>query len=206
MTRSRNPYLAIELRIAADERGGILHRWRYGRKLLEAKTGRKQLPHGMAADLVKAATSAGLKLSEREIQFRLKCAETYETEAKVRTASSDFGSWTALRDAGFPPVQSTDPDDLEAAGFSLEPPDAWEQGTLIPGFGETIKVSGRRVPVAAATVGQAKAYLEEYRRIHESFGKTLAQIEASVTAMVDGSGGDDEANAVEAWNRGTEIL
>lgn len=40
-------YLKLEKRIAVGERGGVLDRWRYGRALLDAKAGRKQLPHGM---------------------------------------------------------------------------------------------------------------------------------------------------------------
>jgi len=204
-------YLKLEKSIATDERGGILHRWNYGRLLLAAKIGRQQLPHGLTADLVAAAAKAGLKLSEREIQYRLKCAEVYDSEEKVRTACADFGSWSALREAGFPSVDNDEPPldlhDLEAEGFSSSAPDEWGQPTLIPGFGETINARGRKVPLIegpdGATVGDAKAYLETYRQIHENFGKTLALIEAAVEAMVDGSDDDDDANAVEAWKRGT---
>lgn len=92
-----SPYLKLERRIASDERGGILQRWRFGRQLLDAKTGRKQLPHGLIDAVIKAAERAGLKLSEREIQYRLKCAEAYETEAEVRTACADLGSRDVAR-------------------------------------------------------------------------------------------------------------
>lgn len=204
MSRSRT-FLKLERTIARAERGGILDRWRSGRQLVEAKSGRKQLPHGMSADLIASATRAGLKLSEREIQYRIQCATAYDSEAKVRSAAADFESWRALCDAGFPAVESTDPADLEAAGISIDPPDAWEQLPLIPGFGEEITVRGRKVPLTEATVADAKAYRENFKQMHENFGKTLAQIDESVATMVDGSDGDDDANAVEAWKRGAGI-
>jgi hypothetical protein len=200
---SRSPYLSLEMRIAADERGGIVHRWRYGRRLLAAKTGRKQLPDGLLDSLVTAAEAAGLRLSRQEVQRRVRCAEVYATDQEVRQAADALGSWSALVNAGFPTVEpdepDLEPDDLEAAA-----PDAWGQPTLIPGFGETIKVHGRRIPLDEATVGDAKDYRETYRQIHENFGKTLALIESAVDAMVDGSDGDDDANAVESWRRGTD--
>lgn len=206
---ARSVYIKLESRILRDEQGGVLDRWKYGRECLKAKKDRRQLPHGFIEDRLAEAERAGLKLSEREIQYRLKCAEVYDEDSKVRSAAAEFGSWRALCDAGFPVVdvdETTDPEDLAAeAGVSTEPPDAWEQPTLIPGFGETIKVRGRTIPLAEATVGDAKDYRETYRQIHENFGKTLALIETAVDAMEDGSDGDDEANAVEAWQRGNHV-
>lgn len=200
----RSPYLALEMRIAADERGGILHRWRYGRKLLEAKAGRQQLPHGMTADLVAAAAKAGLKLSEREIQYRVKCATVYGSEPEVRTACADFGSWSALREAGFPAVEVTEPDGLEAAGMSTDAPDAFEQMTLIPGLAPVLTVRGRKVPLDEATVADVEAYRDMYRQIHENYEKRLTQIESALDAMYDGAEGNRDANAVEAWKRGLD--
>ncbi len=141
------PYLKLERRIAVGERGGVVDRWRYGRSLLEAKAGRKQLPHGMVAGLIKAAERAGFKLSEREIRRRVQCAETYDSEAKVGQALADFGTWSALAEAGFPPVEvdGRDPDDIEAEGLG-HAPDSWEQLQLdIPGLKPILSVRGRRV-------------------------------------------------------------
>jgi hypothetical protein len=197
-------YLRLETQIAADERGGIMHRWRFGRALLEAKSGRQQLPHGMAASLVKAATEAGLKLSEREIQYRIKCATVYGSETEVRSAAADFGSWRALCDAGFPAIESTEPDDLEAAGISAAAPDEFEQLSLIPGLAPAFKVNGRKVLLEEATVSDVEAYRDMYRQIHENYGKRLALIEVALEAMLDGSDGDLEANALEAWKRANE--
>lgn len=197
---SRSPYLALEQRIAADEGRGVIHRWRYGRKLLEAKAGRQQLPHGMSADLVAAAAKAGLKLSEREIRRRVQCAEAYASEAEVGQALADFGTWSALAEAGFPSVEVDEP------GEQLLLPDAtddFEQLTLIPGLSTTLKVRGREIPLAEATVADVAAYHDMYVQIHENYGKRLALIAAALEAMRDGCD-DDDANAVEAWKRGTE--
>jgi len=102
---TKSAYLLIEERIAADKRGSILHRWRYGRELLKAKAGRQRLPKGFTASLMAEAERAGLKgLSDREIQYRMAFASAYPTERHSRTAVRLFGTWTELRDAGFPPV------------------------------------------------------------------------------------------------------
>lgn len=203
--KTTSQYLRLERRIAADESGGVVGRWRYGRLLLAAKAGRQRLPKGMIGDLVDAADRAGLKLSEREIQYRIQCAETYETEADSRTACAATGSWSALREAGFPPVEpdGSDPEHIETEGLA-DAPDEWQQLRFdIPGLKKTITVRGRKVPVVrgedGATVADVAAYRDMCQEMHDNFGKTVDQINASLAIMREGSGGDDEANAVEAW-------
>ena len=203
------PYLKLERQIFADERGGILHRWRYGRQLMAAKVGRKQLPHGMTADLIKAAEKAGFKLSEREIRRRLQCAEAYDTEAKVGQALADFGTWSALAEAGFPPVEDdVDPEAILAEGLAAAP-DEWEQQEIdIPGLKPVLSIKGRKVPLVkgegGATIADVEAYRDMFAEMHESFGKTLAQIEETLRTMREGAD-DDEANAVEAWEAATGL-
>ncbi len=205
---ARSVYLKLETRILRDEQGGIPDRWKYGRQLIGRKKGGRKLPDGELDLLVKEAADAGLTVSRQEIQRRVRCAEVYADDRQLRQAADATGSWSALVNAGFPVVdvdESTDPEEIAAAaGISTEPPDSFEQLVLIPGFGETIKVRGRTIPIAEATVGDAKEYRETYRQIHENFGKTLAQIEAAVEAMEEGCAGDDDANAVEAYKRGNE--
>jgi hypothetical protein len=194
-------YLARERRIARGERDVNIERWQYGRDLLVVKAGRLQLPHGFLEDRVREAERAGLKgISRQELQRRLRFAEVYGSEAKVRQALTHFGGWSAIVNAGFPTLDGPDVDDPTEAELST-PPDAWEQGELIPGFGETFRLDGRTVVTRDATVGQARRHREKFREMHESFGKTLAQLERSVDAMVTGSGGDDEANALDAYRR-----
>lgn len=107
-------YLRLEKNIAASDTGGILERWRYGRRLLtdgKATTPAGNLKHGILAGLIADAKAEGYKISEREIRYRLECARAYQTEAEIGTASADFADWTALREAGFPQVEVTDPGD-----------------------------------------------------------------------------------------------
>ncbi len=196
-------YLKLEKKIALDERGGVLDRWRYGRQLLDAKSGRQQLPHGLLAALLKAAERAGFKLSEREIQRRIQCADAYNTEEKVRQILADFGSWSALADAGFPPIQGepVDVDELAASGLATAS-DTWEEQQLdIPGLKPVISVRGRKIPVIkgedGATIADVAAYLAMCVQMHENFGKTVEQIEASLKTMREH--GDEGSNALEAW-------
>lgn len=199
---TKSPFLKLDRKIAADERGGIMHRWNYGRELLQIKGDRKQLPQGMIGDLVAAAERAGLKLSEREIRYRIKCAEVYVSARQVGTAVQEFGSWTALREAGFPEMPVDEVDDLDPEEISIAGPDEWEQLSLIPGLAPTIKVHGRRIQLADATVADIEAYRDTYSQIHANFSKRLALIEEALRAMHAGSDGPD-ANAIEAWRRGS---
>lgn len=105
-------YLRLEKNIAASDTGGILERWRYGRRLLtdgKATTPAGNLRHGVLASLIADAKADGYALGEREIQRRLQCAKAYPTEAEIRLASDGFHIWSDLYNAGFPPVEVTDP-------------------------------------------------------------------------------------------------
>jgi hypothetical protein len=94
---------------------GIRQRWLYGLRLLRDPQAISQngngasLRHGVAEQLVKAAAERGLKLSAREIRYRLQCARTYPTEFQIGNAITDFGSWFALIQARFP-VYEAEPD------------------------------------------------------------------------------------------------
>jgi hypothetical protein len=100
-------YLKLEKNIAASDTGGILERWRYGHLLLANDTHPNgRLKHGVTEKRVAEAKAAGYTtLSEREIQYRLQCARAYDSEAKLRNAVAEFGSWRGLIDAGFPQVE-----------------------------------------------------------------------------------------------------
>lgn len=197
-------YIRLETRIASGSLADVIHRWRYGRQLLAEKAGRKQLPHGLIEGLIKDAADAGLAVSRREIQYRLRCAEVYGSEAEVRTALCALRSWSDLRDAGFPPVEPTEPDEFEAEGIPTGAPDEFEQLTLIPGAPPVLRVKGRTpVDLSLATLADFKAYCEQSAEITANFAKRDALLWAAYRAMLDGSGGDMAANAVEAWKRGT---
>jgi hypothetical protein len=120
-------YLRMEKLIAASDAASITVRWRYGRRLLEddtATTPAGHLRNGVLAGLLADAASAGIKLSEREVNYRLKAGGAYRTEAEFRTARAEYGEWTALRTAGFPPVE-VPADEADAGPF--DPRDADER-------------------------------------------------------------------------------
>ncbi|MGH3721872.1 MAG: hypothetical protein ACRDRI_24125 [Pseudonocardiaceae bacterium] len=99
------------------------------------------------------------------------------------------------------------PDDLDTLGLGGHP-DEWEQLHLdIPGLKPMISVRGREVtPVrgeGGARVTDVAAYLDMCEQMHENFGKTVDQIRRSLQIMREGCRGDDEANAVEAWETAT---
>jgi hypothetical protein len=208
MAKSKSPYLRLEKLIASDERGGVVHRWEYGGKLIEARAGRQQLPHGFLDDRVSEADRAGIKgISRREIQYRIQLASAYDSEAKVRTACAHFGSWSALRDAGFPSVEVDESDDVvdEIDNITATGSPTVEQDPLfdIPGFKPVLRINGRKRDLADVTVRDAIAYRDMCDDMHANFGRTVAQIKASVELMVAGAAGDLDANAVEAWRHAT---
>jgi len=204
-------YTRLERRILADERGGVHHRWQYGRQLLAEKSGRKQLPHGKIADLLADAEKAGLKLSATEIRYRVQCAEAYDSEAKVTKALGDFGSWFGLIQARFPAVEldEIDPDDVVAEGLASAP-DEWQQLEFdLPGLKPEISVRGRKVKLIkgedGGTVADVAEYLDVCEEMHESFGKTIDKIRHTLETMREGADGDDEKNAIDAWEAANQI-
>lgn len=198
-------YLKLELRIVASGTDDIVRRWRYGRKLLAAKAGRRQLPHGMIEGLIKEASSVGIEVSRREIQYRIKCATVYGSEAEVRTAACALRSWTELRDADFPSTRADEPDEMEAAGIPTGPPDEFEQLTLIPGAPEVLRVKGRQpVVLADATLLDFKAYCEQSAEITKNFARRDDQLWSAYRAMREVTD-DMTANAVETYRRASKI-
>jgi hypothetical protein len=104
--------------IVAADGGGIWERWRYGLRLLAdpeaiANGNGGGLKHGFADRLIEAATAKGLRLSQREIQWRLQCARTYRTDSQMRNAVSRFETWHDLVAARFPAIEG-DPDEQPA--------------------------------------------------------------------------------------------
>jgi hypothetical protein len=98
-------YRSLERQIAAADAGTIYQRWEYGRRLVcdsSATTPAGDLRPGKMAELVEAASRAGVRLSEEEILGRLQAARAYPCESQIRRALSACGAWDALIDAGFP--------------------------------------------------------------------------------------------------------
>lgn len=74
---------------------------------------------GAVDELIARATARGVKLSRREIMYRLQAARTYTTEAEIVHACALFQTWSELRSAGFPAVEVS-----EEAGLFDVPGDA----------------------------------------------------------------------------------
>lgn len=202
----KSVYLGLETKIAADERGGILDRGRYGDELLKKRAGRQRLPKGLLTDLVVEALRAGLTISEQEIQRRMRFAEIYPTDAHRRHAVRLMGSWHAIVNAGFPPVELDEPDpvvgEMEEVGLST----AAVQEPLfdIPGFKPVLNINGKKRDLAEITIREAVDYRDMCIHMHDNFGRTVAQVSATVEAMLTGAAGDLDANALEAYRRATD--
>jgi hypothetical protein len=103
-------YTTQERKIATADGGGIRERWLYGLRLLRdpemMSAGGGGLRHGVAAALIEAARARGIKLSTREIRYRIQCARTYETDSQIGNAIADFATWYDLIQAGFPDYEA----------------------------------------------------------------------------------------------------
>lgn len=103
-------YVRQEQAIAAADSGGIRERWMWGLRLLRDpdafSPGSTQLKPGHADELVQAIKVVGRKISQREIQYRLRAARTYRTDSQIAQISARFENWSSLIAADFPAIES----------------------------------------------------------------------------------------------------
>lgn len=191
-------YLRMEKYIAASDSGGIIERWKFGRRLLEdgtATTPAGNLRHGVLDRLITHATTRGYKLSEREVRYRLECARAYETEAQIGTASADFGDWTSLRVAGFPPVE------VAADGEPYDPRDADERerdlGRRLARAGHQDgfdSISADFWPTDTygplSTLAELAKYAEEMRELTQRFVRRDEERDRHLQALIAAVNGD----------------
>jgi hypothetical protein len=79
-------------KIQGAESESIMGRWEFGRVLVDRRSGRKQLPKGMRADL---ADRLGLESSE--ITRRMQLAETFNSPEELKAACERCGgSWRRI--------------------------------------------------------------------------------------------------------------
>lgn len=210
-------YLRLEKNIAASDTGGILERWTFGRRLLmdgkAMSASRRSLQPGVALRLIAEAKAAGYKmLSEREIQYRLQAARTYETEAQIRSAAADLGTWRSLCDAGFPQVEVADP------GEPHDPRDADEKWRDFRNDMDRLK---RRNPSQLelpfdmrlphyfnpetrgprVKIGVLVRDCDESERMTANYAKRDAEKRAYVNELLAAVDGNEEATALEAEAR-----
>ena len=91
-------FVIIDKRISGAEddaeartRDSLYDRWEFGKMMLTKRKG-KQLPNGLLDELVEATGK-----SRTELQFRMRFAEGYPTEAEVCTAIHTYKTWTSLK-------------------------------------------------------------------------------------------------------------
>lgn len=107
-------YVRQEKAIAAADWTGIRERIMWGIRLFadpEVFTSGGQMKAGRADELVQAYKAAGQKISQREIQYRLRAARTYRTESQIAQISARFENWSSLIANDFPAVDPL-PDEL----------------------------------------------------------------------------------------------
>jgi hypothetical protein len=103
-------YTTREAQITSADSQGIRQRWMWGLRLLRDPdaftSGSTQLRPGFAEALTKAAAKRGLKLSAREIRYRLQCARAYPTETEFGKMLAEFQTWFDLLSANFPAFEA----------------------------------------------------------------------------------------------------
>lgn len=186
-------YVRQEQAIAAADRGGIRERWMWGLRLLRDPdafaSGSSQLKPGRTDELIKASSTAGRKLSAREIQYRLQCARTYRTETQIAQALAEFGTWSALIAAGFPSFEA-DHAEAPADHRTAIERDRDRARALAAQIGE----QGALFPLAdfepvTATLKELHEYAEQQEAITARFvahGQRRRSYLESLTAAVDG--------------------
>ena len=103
-------YVRQEKAIAAADAGAIRERWLWGLRLLrdpEAfNEGSSQLKPHYAKGLTESAAKAGLRLSVREIGYRMQLARAYPTEAQITEACRNYSTISEIREARFPEYEA----------------------------------------------------------------------------------------------------
>ena len=193
-------YLRYEKNIAASDKGGILERWSYGRRLLEddtATTPAGNLRHGVLAKLVGNAAASGYRISEREIQRRLQCGRTYETEAQIRHAVADLETWHDLAAANFPAAEA------EPGAEPFDPRDADEKAR--DAARELARRSGQHGEqdqlslfdyfpddkfTELSTLGELAKYAAEMAELTERYARKDRERAEYLARLIDAVGGD----------------
>jgi hypothetical protein len=198
-------YVRMERAIAAAAVNDIRGRWLWGLRLLRDpdafSSGSSQLKPGRADELVRAANAAGLKLTVREIQFRLQCARAYPTETQIANAGSQFESWTDLRSAGFPAYEA--PDGEPPADHRTEAERDHDRArALIDLIGE----QGTLFPLSdfepvVTTLKELQAYAEQMRELTSRFAERDRKRQEYLDCLIEAADGDLSMTWQDAHDR-----
>lgn len=196
-------YGRLERAIAAADAGSIRSRWEYGRRILcdpAAVTPGGSLRNGVIRELITAAHKAGRKLSEREIRYRIEAGRAYECESQIRHARAGFETWSALRDAGFPPF---DPDEGDEPYDPRTIAEKMRQAEKQLALGEPDQLLLFEYFPSdnfseLSTVGELRKYAADMAEWTERQARADAKRLAYVQALSDAVGGDESRTWAEA--------
>lgn len=198
-------YVRQEKAIASADSGSIRERWMWGLRLLrdpDAFTpGSTQLKPGRADELIRAAAAGGMKLSDREIRYRLQCARAYPTEAEIRHACAEFGSWSDLRAAGFPAYEA--PEDEPPADHRTDAERAHDRArALVDAIGE----QGALFPLrdfepVTTTLKELVDYADQQEEITARFVAHGAKRRAYLDSLIEAADNDLSMSWLDAHGR-----
>jgi hypothetical protein len=205
-------YLRLERDIAASDTGGIIDRWRFGQRLLAddtMTTAAGNLRHGVLAKLIADAATADLRLTEQEIQRRMKCARTYPTEAQIRESAHGFKNWDALAREGFPAIEL--PPGVEAEAF--DPRDADEKRRdAARDLARRSQEDGGQLALfdyfpddkfsELTTLAELAKYADEMAALTERYARKDRERAAYLASLAEAVGGDMSAT----WERANAAL
>lgn len=187
-------YVRQENAIAAADAGGIRERWMWGLRLLrdaDAFTpGSTQLKPGRADELVQAIKGAGRPISQREIQYRLRAARTYQTDSQIAQISARFENWSSLIAADFPAVESL-PDEPLADHRT----DAERKRDRARALADVLGEQGALFPLdsfepVTTTLKELAEYAAEMAELTERFHRRDEVRRAYLESLIDATGGD----------------
>lgn len=197
-----------EQAIAAADSGGIWQQWLYGLRLIndaERLAPAGGLRHGEAEKLIAEAERHGIKLSEREIRWRMQCARAYPTEAQIGNAVTDLRTWRAMTQAGFPPYER--PEGEPDADYRTAKEARHDRARdLARAAAEHASAQLELFPAAhldpaRSTLADLEAYVVEQAEMTARFAKRDAERRAHLDKLIEAAGGDMDMLWQEAHNR-----
>jgi len=192
----------LEKDIAAFDTGALVQRWRYARKLLEddkATTPNGHLRHGVQVTLLEGAKKDGCKLAERELQRRLQLGRTYPTAAHIRQAQAEFGSYHALIEANFPPVEVSADAGEPDLGFQIPEERAHDAARrLLAQAGSEPNLFPPARFDDFSSLSELAKYATEMAEVTERFRQRDEERAAYLKRLVDAVNGDMSATWEEA--------
>lgn len=197
-------YIRQEKAIASADTGGIRQRWIWGLRLLRDSDAfapqSTQLKPGRADELVKASKAAGLPLSEREIQYRLRAARVYPTDSQIAQASAEFKTWSALIAAGFPAYEA-----LEGEAPADHRTEAERDHDRARALAELVGEQGTLFPLRdfepiETPLKDLLDYTDQQDELTGRFVRHGKKRRAYVERLVEAVGGDLNATWLEAHN------